>query len=679
MYLKSLTMENFRKFGTKNNTVEFAAAKDYIAEEDLNVASKITVIVGKNNSGKTTVATALESLLSGQTCFAASDFNFNYLNKLLKSYTNKLLQQGNVRLPTMSFVLKIGIDNDSDDLLTNIFPFITLGTANNSDIVIKAVWAPEDEQLFVEKLKQLVAQKKLYKKLYFDRFLDLINKCKFSLTYIDSNGKKCEHFNIKNLIEIKSIKANLIKDNDCLTRAFTKIVDYRYEYINRGDIDSGLDKDIEVINEKLLKYIEKEHTQYINGALQEIISSEKCQVLLKVDLTFQKLLSKFVKYEYIEGINHIPEQQFGLGYTNLMMIVAEIISYMEQYPDSSFNSRINLITIEEPETFMHPQMQEMFIKHINQMVATLLAGKNKHVNTQIIITTHSAHILNSKIHEGNSFNNINYIIEQKGAACAICLNDAMILRQDGLSPADQQANLRYIKKHITLGVSELFFADAAIFAEGISEYVLLKHYLSLDSTLAHNYLSLVMINGAFAHVYRGLIDTLRIPVLIVTDIDFKRSKEEKDSCTQMTAELLNERVTTNPTLQHFYSTGLAKQIIDNGYFADEHCQVVCQQQDTDGYYATSFEESFVLANCGDSKVRKIVAKMIDHVEEEVTEQWIKDHSYRIQLALSNKKSKFANQILYEILIDEEGTFLPQLPKYIQDGLNFLKQKLGTSR
>ena len=38
---------------------------------------------------------------------------------------------------------------------------------------------------------------------------------------------------------------------------------------------------------------------------------------------------------------------------------------MERYPDSSFNSKINLISIEEPETFMHPQMQELFIKNIN--------------------------------------------------------------------------------------------------------------------------------------------------------------------------------------------------------------------------------------------------------------------------------------------------------------------------
>ena len=109
------------------------------------------------------------------------------------------------------------------------------------------------------------------------------------------------------------------------------------------------------------------------------------------------------------------------------MIVADIISYMEKFPETSFNSQINLITIEEPETFMHPQMQELFIRDINLMVQDLLESHNKHVNSQIIITTHSPHILNSKIHEGNSFNSINYITEKDNHPCVVILNDQTVI------------------------------------------------------------------------------------------------------------------------------------------------------------------------------------------------------------------------------------------------------------
>ncbi len=73
-------------------------------------------------------------------------------------------------------------------------------------------------------------------------------------------------------------------------------------------------------------------------------------------------MNNLIKYEYVERDMNIPENQFGLGYTNLMMIIADLIDYMEKYPENSFNSKVNLISIEEPETFMHPQMQELFIK-----------------------------------------------------------------------------------------------------------------------------------------------------------------------------------------------------------------------------------------------------------------------------------------------------------------------------
>ena len=96
---------------------------------------------------------------------------------------------------------------------------------------------------------------------------------------------------------------------------------------------------------------------------------ERMGVDLSADITFDKLMKDLIKYEYIEDDTNIPEDQFGLGYTNLVMIIATIIDYMERYPDSSFNSKINLISIEEPETFMHPQMQELFIKNINEALS----------------------------------------------------------------------------------------------------------------------------------------------------------------------------------------------------------------------------------------------------------------------------------------------------------------------
>ena len=78
MYLKSLKIKNFRKFGSKNNLIEFVDSKDSLAtQDDVNVAKATSLIVGKNNAGKTTIITALDKVVKNQN-FTANDFNFIY-------------------------------------------------------------------------------------------------------------------------------------------------------------------------------------------------------------------------------------------------------------------------------------------------------------------------------------------------------------------------------------------------------------------------------------------------------------------------------------------------------------------------------------------------------------------------------------------------------------------------
>ena len=50
-------------------------------------------------------------------------------------------------------------------------------------------------------------------------------------------------------------------------------------------------------------------------------------------------------------------------------------------------------------------------------------------------------------------------------------------------------------------------------------------------------------------------------------------------------------------------------------------------------------------------------------------------SYKLQRKLSNSKSDFANDLLYYISIKEETDELPILPNYIQNALEWLKNKL----
>jgi len=695
MYLKRFSLENFRKFRSKNNEIDFVDAKDYKKDETVNIAEKTTLIIGKNNSGKTTVIEAMKKLVSN-TVFNAADFNFDYLKELLKLYTMEYLNSDKVKeVPTLTFTLTIIIDDSKEDLLTNIIPFMTIGDVKGSEVKIIARWAPKDEEVFITSVKRFIRNEESYKAQKFDRFLNLINANDFSLVYLNSNNEKRENFSFKKLIDLESVAANNITTEECLSKAFSKIVDYRYRQIKNNQEETGLDeldKEILSINENLTKHLDKEHTKSINTSLGKMISGNKCKILLKSDLNFRTLLNSVLKYEYVEGHNNIPEQQFGLGYTNLMMIIADIITYMEKYPDNSFNSQMNLISIEEPETFMHPQMQELFIKNVNEMISSLLEGKNKHVNSQIIITTHSPHILNSKIHEGYTFNNINYITENESVAQVVHLSDESVLevpKSDNIDDLQQyNQNLKFLKKHVKFKISELFFADAVIFVEGITEYTLLQYYLDGDSRLNKYYISLILIDGAHAKVYENLINTLGIPTLIITDIDIKREKFEryekdprnprkKRKYLQMTTETLSERITTNSTLVHFYGVDTVKDIIDQDYKIKNNLMVLCQKEKIKDYYSTSFEEALILTNSDNKILNKVLKKVKPDIFDEVMDDGgVISNSYKLQKKLADSKSNFANEILFEILTSDDASKVPALPQYIKDGLNFLHRGLG---
>lgn len=677
MYLKSLRISNFRKFGTNNNVIEFVDAQGYEkykCSEKFNIATTTTLIVGKNNVGKTTVIEVLDKLINRERAFKATDFNFIYLRELLSTYLLEVGELDKVKLPCMEFIVEIGLDKGNDDLSTNIIPFMLLEDVEKGKLDIKIRYEVREAEELRKEIENLFAQQ-YPRDLLFNKFLELLDKTPYVVNYYNKNNQQVD-FKLKDLIELRPIKANNIEGDRCLSKAFNKIVKYRYNVsLNQGE--KTLEAEIIKINGKLSSSIKNKHTKPINETLKKIVSDDKMKVQLRADLSFQKFLDDLVRYEYVEKDISIPEDQFGLGYTNLMMIIAELMEYMERYPDDSFNSKINLISIEEPETFMHPQMQELFIKNINDAIIALLEIKHKNVNSQLIITTHSPHILNSKVHSGNTFNNINYMTVLSNYTNVINLNDEKIV-PDSKNIED---DLKFLKKHIKYKVSELFFSDAVILVEGLTEYTLLPYYLEADEKLNKYYVSIFNISGAHALVYRKLLQELGIPVLIITDLDIKREKWEKGEDNKnkrngfQQISHLDNRITTNETLKYFNHN--KDSIQDLREYIEEDNIIVVYQGKISYYYATSFEEAYILTNYNNDILNATLKKLRRNIYKDIVGNKEyrnnRKNSYKWQCKLEKSKSDFANELLYRILTTEKE--IPKLPKYIQNGFNILAKKL----
>lgn len=749
MHLESLTIKNYRKFRSTDNTVCFVKPEviDMSSEGNQSrsvIAPSTTLIIGKNNAGKTTVVNALKMLCNNEQP-SASDFNLSYLNDVFNQYkqafeADNATKFKGLETPNLEFTLKVKVDFNDEDLMTHLAPFISISEKGDGEpvsvcIIVKVVLS--EESTFKEEASKIFNTSHLEDETshWFEKFYALLSKETsviqtegnlYQIAFIDSLGDTTEKFSLKKLINIKEIKANRHLKEDVLSSVFNKIVAFQFSHDNSSR--SALEKSIESIN-TLISGDVSSKSKNISQVLGKIESSNKVDLSLSGNVTYDAVMKGLIKYNFMDGKDYIPEDQFGLGYINLLNIIGEIIHFVDSYEDKSHFSHINLLFIEEPEAFMHPQMQEFFIKRIDNAVIKALdiansASKGKKtLQCQIAITTHSSHIVNSKIHSSNTFNNLNYLTSINKCTKVVNLTDDAVVSSED---SDANEKLNFLKKHIKYKVSELFFSDAIIFVEGITEETLLNYHLENHSILSNYYISVFNINGAHGKLYLPLAQKLSIPSLIVTDLDIKRAKCEKnenhkkgDKCNQCgygiryaTGRLTNSygsrcdmktvfakpsykqitslvgRTTTNSTITYinekFSENSDAKRLYNIKFVDDGNVYTVFQKDPIEGQYATSLEEALILTNYKNDIINDVIKKCKKDIYNEIlnSDDSRKDlrenliyNSYKLQKKLSGSKSDFSNKLIFKILSSEYSDDLPKLPNYLEEGLKWLVRKL----
>ena len=725
MYLESFTIKNYRKFGENDNTVYFVNANeihhssnnDDDRESKPSISPSSTLIIGKNNAGKTTITNALAFITEVRNkSLKSSDFNIYYLKKLLEQYKVAYKENNPFdKLPTpeLEFKLKVKIDsNECKDLITNLSNFITLSNDSLEEpIEIKVIYELKDTQIFYDQIIKIIEETEIAQvddilkaNIRLEKLCELLDDKKiieYKVKYKNTNNSDISSFSLHNLFSIKNIRANRHLNENILSSVFQRIVSSQFEDDNFKELFKG---DIETINKTITERVQGKN-ESVSTILKKIEQENHVGMLLRGNVTQQSILRNLIKYSFTDGDDFIPEDQFGLGYVNLLNIIGEIIHYIDTYEENSHQSRINLLFIEEPEIFMHPQMQEFFIARIDNAVhkalelANFVPENKKSLQCQIVVTTHSSHIVNSKIHSCNSFNNINYLTIKDKYSIAIPLDDKNILEE---SSQTKENDILFLKKHIKYKVSELFFSDAVIFVEGATEETLLHYYLEQNDILANYYISIFRIDGAHSKVYFPLIKKLNIPCLIITDLDIKRycceknKKHQKDdpqcpTCNNADSysigyaqiTTLDDRQTTNVTLMYFAED--ANEAISlnkmTDYIEKDFFYVVCQKDPIEGQFATSLEEAIILTNHENTLLHNLISNLNPRVYKNITnsgknKEQLKENSFRLQQSLGNNsgKSEFASKLLYE-LITSDDTEKPKLPKYIQDGFSWLEQKL----
>lgn len=791
MYLKSISIKNYRKFGEELQKIEFAhdhwqgKGEDSEEQTEKYISKSSTLMVGKNNSGKTTVLSLLK-ILKNTKCnmsnvFNYTDFNLNYLRNWYDEYifsksADKIKSILEEALPFLEFNLEIGID-DEDDVIGKFEDILILGDISAEDsechtedvamVNIRIRYEVNNKTKLLELLSNLVEKSSIkiskldlsheeigsffsnettevsidelrdktscpkikrfvdfYDESNFRKFLEYIGGKYYILNfYPDGIDIPAKDFSLSSLLKVKTIDANTVKDGKTLSNAYNKIVT---TYIKNHQSDN-LDDFISQLNFEIKNTVDDKITQILQNAVTSIESVKNLKMNLKPDIDLQTIFNHGIIYEYQEDGNYIPENQFGLGYTNLMVIISEIVDYIELYSKEDINGAINILSIEEPESFMHPQMQELFIKNISKAIATLLGNKKaeKLDTFQIIITTHSSSILNSKIQSGNTLDNIVYLgCGDNNEIISKNIRDSELLISKGNS---EQDTFEYIKKYLRLEATDIFYADAVILVEGVSEESYIRYLIDKDEILNKQHIKVYRIDGAYAHQFRTLLRLLDVKTIIFTDLDLKRFESKKEIKNEDKSEEvipkpitdLKNRITeefrlTNDISKEFSLTtnvsinAFVKSIIENSTQIEQNEQIeqinkyivknidekevlkltnnkisLFTQGKINGNYATSFEEAIVLTNSNNNnddeyKNKKSLIQLLQYVHprmkhfEDITcdDNLIK-RSYMYQVKLSDAKSKFSTGLVFLGTTDENFEIRP--PKYIDIGLQDLRE------
>ncbi len=377
------------------------------------------------------------------------------------------------------------------------------------------------------------------------------------------------------------------------------------------------------------------------------------EMTTETTLDVKRLLSNYTKVRYAghSGIL-FPESYNGLGIRNLIFILLQIVSFYKAFRAEASAPGVFLVFIEEPEAHLHPQMQEVFIRQLSKLAAQLNSQEGQDIPwpAQFVVSTHSSHVANAA-----GFESIRYFLPTTAMGLeAIRYTEIKDLRK-GLRDTSEE-HKKFLHQYLTLTRCDLFFADKAVLVEGTSERMLLPMMIKKLEALEPNgpklssqYLTILEVGGAYAHIFFTLLDFLEVRTLIITDLD------SVTAAGGTACPVHQGTATSNTCIKSWFtddacipSTLLAKTDAEK---VKVHKRIAYQCPEViNGPCGRTFEDAFMLANSALCGLRGVTSN-----EQEI------DASNQVQRI---KKSQFALKHVFE-----ETRWSP--PAYILEGLRWL--------
>lgn len=533
MHLKKLALRNFRRL---RNVV-------------IDLASDISIFVGANNSGKTSVGHALQ-LFTERGKFSVHDFSADQWSQIV-AYGEG---DANAVLPTIEADIWLEINADDIHRVVDLLPSLAW---EGSLVGMRVVFAPIDSE--ATRVRYAEARRRALEAVAGGEGLEFDPSPRNLQDYL--RDRLNDEYALRHyVLDPTRFDANMVAQQDYAPVPLTGrdrsgrdilngLLRIDFLHAQRHLADAPGSARAETLSRVLSRFYERNLEQ--NGedlvALRALAESE-VSLNEHLERVFEPTLQRLAQLGY-PGLSNprlvirsaldpasimssphgarvhyalgpddgapepptLPDSYNGLGFKNLIFMVVELLDLHAQWLAVEDNRPpVHLIFIEEPEAHLHAQLQQAFIRKVMSILALGVEDRT-HYTSQVVVTTHSTHILYER-----GFRPIRYFRRSR----AEHVSTSTVLNMSVFYDAADQDVRTFLERYLKLTHCDLFFADGAVLVEGNVERLLLPQMIANSAPrLQSTYLTVLEIGGAFGYCFKALIEFLGLTALIITDLD----------------------------------------------------------------------------------------------------------------------------------------------------------------
>ncbi|RXV65386.1 ATP-dependent endonuclease [Burkholderia stabilis] len=533
MHLKKLALRNFRRL---RNVV-------------IDLASDISIFVGANNSGKTSVGHALQ-LFTERGKFSVHDFSADQWPQIV-AYGEG---DADALLPTIEADIWLEINADDIHRVVDLLPSLAW---EGSLVGMRVVFAPVDSE--ATRARYAEARRRALEAVAGGEGLEFDPSPRNLQDYL--RDRLNDEYELRHyVLDPTRFDANMVAQQDYAPVPLTGrdrsgrdilngLLRIDFLHAQRHLADAPGSARAETLSRVLSRFYERNLEQKGEDlvALRALAESE-VSLNEHLERVFEPTLQRLAQLGY-PGLSNprlvirsaldpasimssphgarvhyalgpddgapeppiLPDSYNGLGFKNLIFMVVELLDLHAQWLAIEDNRPpVHLIFIEEPEAHLHAQLQQAFIRKVMSILA-LGAEDRTHYTSQVVVTTHSTHILYER-----GFRPIRYFRRSR----AEHVSTSAVLNMSVFYDATDHDVRTFLERYLKLTHCDLFFADGAVLVEGNVERLLLPQMIANAAPrLQSTYLTVLEIGGAFGHRFKALIEFLGLTTLIITDLD----------------------------------------------------------------------------------------------------------------------------------------------------------------